>query len=503
MWFLALLVCANGFGKLRRLRGGARQAPNLHEQTPENVMNVLNYEIAMPTPEAAIFDGMYCRGGACQYRTGAPPPLVEPTPLVPAVYPRSSSEFCRGLTCLPGMGAPADTAAGGFMINCLRLYIDIGGGMVGQDGARTIADAKASFFKWCTLKFPPPLIGACNGLGEVVVMSLRGSVQSGDVGDASSVCYATYLFIGAARQAEIDLRLLRETLPKMPSLVQEYVSAHKGWLPSSLAQGGGDLGPMSPRGKAWRAFVLERRRHLVPPQQIPALLQTTLDPAFKPDYDQSPPCLLGAATPHATKIMLNYAIPPAEVDQDLYEFCAGTFAEIMMGFGQTGEMVITMIGDWCSWQSSVSDWVGRHDELGHPDWDFRRCQGMQDLVSYALRNDFASALGPKDVCTKVYLAMGDIEWMAGAVDDAWAGPALRNAPAVALSTASNTDAMKKLMKDAAAYADKVFSKLRKQKDMYEDLNGAKMDTSAFSLAHTHHKPRPPPLPPLPTFSELG
>ena len=45
-------------------------------------------------------------------------------------------------------------------------------------------------------------------------MALRGSAQSTDIGGASDICYATYLFIGASRQAEIDLRLLRETLPK-------------------------------------------------------------------------------------------------------------------------------------------------------------------------------------------------------------------------------------------------------------------------------------------------
>merc|ERR1719316_1548155 len=244
------------------------------------------------------------------------------------------------------------------------------------------------------------------------------------------------------------------------------------------------------------------------------MLQATLDPAFKPDYDQSPPCLLGAAAPHATKIMLNYAIPPAEVDQDLYEFCAGTFAEIMMGFGQTGEMVITMIGDWCSWQSSVSDWVGRHDELGHPDWDFRRCEGMQGLVAYALRGDLdtGAGLGPGDVCRRLYLAIGDIEWMSDAVDGAWAPPALRGPPAVALSNAGNTDAMKKLMEDVAKYSEDLFSKLRDQKDMYDNLNGVKMDTSTFSLhvaKNASHgrlrkklRPRPNPLPPLPAFDEL-
>jgi hypothetical protein len=44
-----------------------RKSVPLFEETPESITNVANrgggYEIAQPTPEAAIFDGMYCRGG--------------------------------------------------------------------------------------------------------------------------------------------------------------------------------------------------------------------------------------------------------------------------------------------------------------------------------------------------------------------------------------------------------------------------------------------------------
>ena len=72
--------------------------------------------------------------------------------------------------------------------------------------------------------------------------------------------------------------------------------------------------------------------------------------------------------------------------------------------------------------------------------------------------------------------------------------------------------MKKLMKDVAKYADDLFSKLRDQKDMYDNLNGVKMDTGNFALhvaRNSSHgrlrkspRPRPNPLPPLPAFDEL-
>ena len=50
-----------------------------------------------------------------------------------------------------------------------------------------------------------------------------------------------------------------------------------------------------------------------------------------------------------------------------------------------------------------------------------------------------------------------------------------------------------------------YGKLSGQKDMYNDLNAAKMDTAAFSLHHKRRalkpKPMPPPLP-SDSFSEL-
>merc|ERR1740117_2425982 len=116
---------------------------------------------------------MYCRGGACQYRVAPPPPTISPTPLVPVIFPRSSQEFCRGLTCLPGMGIPADTGAGAFMVNCLHLYNHVGGGLHGKPGSRTLNDAKESFFGWCKGKFPPPVWGACDGLGDLIIMAMR------------------------------------------------------------------------------------------------------------------------------------------------------------------------------------------------------------------------------------------------------------------------------------------------------------------------------------------
>ena len=81
---------------------------------------------------------------------------------------------------------------------------------------------------------------------------------------------------------------------------------------------------------------------------------------------------------------------------------------------------------------------------------------------------------------------------------------------VGLSSSVDEDAAKKLMEQAAKYAATLQNKLSGQKEMYNDLNGAKMDSAAFSLNHKKRetgivmkpKPMPPPLPKMDTFSEL-
>jgi len=485
-------------------------------ESPDNILNVGNYAVAQPTPEAAFLDGMYCRGGACQYRTGAPPPLISPTPPVPIIYPASNRDFCRGFSCSPGMGVPENPAMNKFKFDCAHLYNDLGG-MSGKDGQRNLEDVKASFFNWCKLKFPPHLVENCNGLGDVVIMAMHARTGSPNVGGAAEICGDTFLSIGMWNQAKVDLKLMPGAFPTPPAFLTQETKLAKVFLPADLeGQDPSEVGPETRRGKAWAA--LQRKMGRIPKGAVslydfqgspakPNFLEEKahLDPAYKPDYDQSPPCIHGIHK-GAHSYTIDQNIPPTEVEGKLYEFCVNEFGEIMSGFAQTGEMVTTMTKDWCNWQSSATSWVGDADITGHPEWDFRRCNGMKALVAFALHNDLDKGLGAADVCNRVFLTLGAIEWHEGMVKTAWEPGPLRVIKTPGLSTAPDPNA-KKLLEEAQEYANKMFSKLRGQKEQFNDLNNAKMDDAAFAL-HSKaklRKPKPaPPPPPLPTdmFSEL-
>jgi len=316
------------------------------------------------------------------------------------------------------------------------------------------------------------------------------------------------------------LKLLPGAFPVPPAFLTKATKIAKVFLPTALDD---EVGPHTRRGQAWIALLRKQGRipkdakslydHDFPSEGAAkpnfknntALLQSQLDPAFKPDYNQDPNCIHGIAR-GAHSYTIDQNIPPTEIEGKLYEFCVNEFGEIMAGFAQTGEMVATMTKDWCNWQSSVTSWVGNADGTGHPEWDFRRCNGMKQLVTFALKNDLDKGLGASDVCNRVFLALGAVEWHEGQIKDAWAAGPLRVIKSPGLSTAADP-AAEKLLKEAQEYANKLYSKLRGQKEMFNDLNSVKMDDESFALHQKRklRKPKPMPAPPpLPTdnFSEL-
>merc|ERR550537_611477 len=78
----------------------------------------------------------------------------------------------------------------------------------------------------------------------------------------------------------------------------------------------------------------------------------------------------------------------------------------------------------------------------------------------------------------MFLAKGGINKVKSLIQDAWVA-SLRSGPSMELSTAVDDAAMKEAMEKAQAYAASIFSKLRGQKEAFDDLNTAKMDTAAF------------------------
>lgn len=534
--------------------GSSKVPTPLDAASPESMANVMDYQIAMPTPLPAAFNGEYCRGGACQYRVAPPPPMPPtPIPMLPPPIPIGGNmltrhEFCRGLSCLGGSGMPGDGKLAAFNLNCVRLYNDIAGGMVGQESSRTVVDAFNSFMNVCKKRVGPLEVGACPAYANTLIGAESPKVNSATVGGAPEVCTDTYWFIVGFKAAEIDLKLTKAALPKRSSLLSTN-SAQYAW--SRLGSGGN--GPGSARGQRWRAWAYKRGRYWAQPakpmQLGPdgsivseyeiALLQTAEEagcqsdgkgpakpkppipgadsdadtPRGLPKYSQNPsPCKIKDqfSVPQSnTKYQIapgspDGLVPPTEVDGDLFTYCANQFSEIMMGFAQTAPVTVQMTKDWCSWQASVSSWVGKQDEFGHPDWNHRTCTNMQVFMAFVLKDelhDTKSGLGAQQICKKIFLNIGAVHRTESIVQEAWVMQSTRAAPEGGSIPSGDDQGMKDLMAEAQAAAAKIFGAMRGQKAAFEDLNNAKMDTSAFDPA-TIAEPAPPAAPDLPDSNDL-
>jgi len=515
--------------------------PPISANSPESLQNVADYNIAQPTPLPAAFNGVYCKGGACQYRVVPPPPTLPP-PMTPPPLPvggnvLSGREFCRGLTCIPGLGAPGDANLAAFNFNCLHLFQDVLGGLVGKDDSRTVVQVHESFVKMCQMRVGPLEVGACPTYADTFVGAVAPKVDKATVGGVIEICTDVYWFQIMYKQAEIDLKLTQAALPKEAAA---SLLANSAWN----RFGSGGVGPSSARGIKWRQWAWKHNRWPSPPKDprqlsaegsfataaaslvdlgapeeeepkplIPGADADADTPRGLPKYQQNTPCASPKERHEIPQKHTMYQIlpgcpdgacGPVEISGDLFTYCANQFSEIMMGFAQTAPQVVQMTKDWCAWQASVSSWIGKKEEFGHPDWNHRTCSNMANLVAFNLRDqldDVKTGLSSQQVCKKMFLGIGAVHRTDGIMKEAWQ-TSLRAAPEGGGIPSGDNPEMKKLLEDAQRYADKIFSKLREQKSAFEELNNAKMDTSAFDSSDVEVAPPPPPAPDLPDASDM-
>jgi len=234
-------------------------------------------------------------------------------------------------------------------------------------------------------------------------------------------------------------------------------------------------------------------------------------PRGLPKYHQNAPCAtkkVHTVSQSATKYQIAPGSPdgtvgPTEVDGDLFTYCSNQFSEIMMGFAQTAYETQKMTKDWCVWQASVTSWIGKADEMGHPDWTHRTCTNMQNMLSFSLKDELAdreSGLSAQQVCKKLFLTIGAVHRTEAIVADAWT-MSLRGAPTSGIPAVDDAE-MKRLMQEVQENANKIFNKLRGQKAAFEDLNNAKMDPSAFDPDTIQTGLPPAPLPDLPDSNDV-
>jgi hypothetical protein len=511
-----LLICCHFASASLLLRrdapkfGIANSKPiaGIEANAPESYSNVASYQMALPTPLSVALNGVYCKGAACQYRVAAPQPTLPPPMTLPLLPIGGNSfagqEFCKGLACVSGMGSAGDQRLAAFNANCVHLYNDVGGGMLGQDVNRNVVQVHDSFMNVCKKRVGALEVGACPMYAKTFVGAISAKISSPTVGGPLEVCTDTYNFLHDFKRAEIDLKLTVQAMPKGSSLLAGNLSR----------LGSGGVGPSSRRGLKWQEYISFRSKDLanpVKPQQLATdgsfagtLLQTTSSGAVptaalsgadneqdtargRPKYKQNP-AVEGDAQHAVPQSGTRYEIlagsadglvPPLEVPGDLFTYCSKQFTEIMMGFAQTAPTTVQLTKDWCSWQASVSSWVGRQQEYGHPDWTHRTCTGMAHLVAFGLQDDLAdktSGLSAQQVCKKVFLSINAVHRTDSIVKEAWETSS-RGAPSSSLPTSDNAE-MNTMLEEAQEYANKIFSQLRGQKDAYETLNKAKMDTAA-------------------------
>lgn len=435
---------------------------DLTNDTPEAVARLGNYMVAQGTVAPAPFNGVYCRGGACQYRV-PPPPITATLPPLPP-----PGETCRGLGCPPMV---ADLTMLAFAQNCSHIFVGIGGGLPPD---ATIGDVRASFLSVCNTYLPLEQC-KCNGYADVFVGALGPLARKPTVGSVNDACMNVFNFIGGMKTAEIDLGLLPGSAPE--SLLQVEGNTSQSELAAEVAEyvAGNPFdheqaGPCSPRGQRWRKWVEGGNA-----QNLGLVQEGDIPRAY------NPPCAFGFAKPRSSAMKYQIAppcaagLPPAEVDGASYAYCVKQFSEITLGAARGAQDIVHMTEQWCGWQTMVSG-MSKDGDQGRPDWDQRTCKRMGEFVAFALRNDLETknANGPQAVCKKMFISAGLVKRVGTLVETAYAGAfGGRGAPTGDVMPSADDPAVKAALKKATELAQAIFKMLKMQKEAMNAVQSAK------------------------------
>lgn len=431
-----------------------------------NPMPVLADYVPPTTLPPAPLDGVFCRGSACQYRV-APPPVTTgaPTPLpgsmgwggmgfggaggaygaggagglgfgagaggggMSAGMVRAAlGDACRGLGCPPApigqLAAPGSDDNDGWMPACIHLIVDIAGGLKGTQDAHTALDIRDTFVAACVKRVGVLEVGACSAYADVFVAGVAPFIDMAGWANPMSVCDSTRNFIKTAKQAEVDLRLVKSALHKKQILLSDGA----GRTSSSA-------GPDSLRSKHWRDRATELYALTPLPQPLPEAVQMHVagekdkhancggDRPCDEDKAQSVPqedtmYQIAPGSP-------NGAVPPTEISGDLFLHCRSTMSEIMLSGDHPPATVAKMTQDWCNWQVVM----GSSQVEGRGDWTRDTCQGLLQFMLYTLRDGLQSqgTISAAVVCKKMFLATGAIHRSNVLIANSWT-PSLRGVP---------------------------------------------------------------------------
>lgn len=256
----------------------------------------------------------------------------------------SQKEFCRGLTCVDGMGKPLDRSKETFVAQCAYLFKN--GGIEGSDAYRTVKHVYDSFGKICMPRVGAPEMPLCQAYADVVAAALAPELGEQTVGSVEAICGNLNQFFLEVKQAQIDLMLFQ------------------GSVKSDEKLDPAEVGPTSERGTRWANYVKEST------------------PIPLPGQDDESEKITGPtkSSPEKYKITMpswDNALPAVTIPRPLFDHCEAQMTEIMASKTQPANRAAQLTVDWCSFLSTQGT---------RPDWTDRTCRSFGKLMGLALRN---------------------------------------------------------------------------------------------------------------------
>jgi len=444
---------------------------------PESEQNLLPYQMQQVTPPPAPFNGVFCRGAACQYRrqistTFGPGMAAIGTLVVP--------ELCRGLSC------PSRPRAPDFITNCTHYFRGVGEGIPGSEASWTIAAVRDTFVSTCEVAFPLEAT-SCPAYGQVMVGALADTVGQKFIGGGyETICGHLENFVVQLSQAEIHLGLVAvpeaagsAALVQQPPAVYEVVPQAEAAVPQPPRR----AGPCTPSGRRWRAWWLKNHGA---PRRPAALLQRR--GGGRGDEEADPACERRPqiVAPQHTMYEIapgspDGAVPPSEVRGDLFTQCRDQLEEVSLGVPQQAPMLIQMTREWCETQGLFPAPDDANGLAPHPDWDMHTCTEIGQLLTLAFRQELAAEtpLSSIEACKRIFVSAGLVHRVDRIMRESWTISG-RSIGKGAAGDEPNLDPRQmELAKAAALKAQKVRDRLLRTQEAKAAVAQAKEDVVAW------------------------
>lgn len=429
------------------------------------VPTAATFTTTLPT----AFNGVYCRGAACQYRAT--------TSKMPHMALGSGSEddetqgaatqleFCRGLGCPRKRGWPSNAPLDEFALNCAHLFANFGSGLKGNAFTRKAGEVHASFMTACKARVGMMEAGECPRYADVFLAALAPKIDQVTVGETKDVCTDAYFFVKSVKQAQIDLQLI--TVPVAHATVD--VADAAGAVMLKQFSDVDAAGPCSKRGQAWHQWNLRRANH------APFIVDDVMHaPSYVQESSQGglSNCSGTAVARPQGQTMYQIKpgspdgqVPPIEISGTMFLHCVDQMSEITEATPQSAPLTVAKAKNWCNWQASSN----------RPEWDVQTCVGIAELLAFAVRTDLGSSnpVSPQQVCKSLFLATGTVHRVEQIVTSAWRKSTRGAAPTGPVPPSDKDADVKEWLDGVSRSTEAVHAKLQAQQAAIDTVNDAK------------------------------